>query len=111
VNVDDHRDWLLHDYHRAAQDRGEPTWPNSRPGWDRAHPDFRAWLSSLDAQQIKLLVVTRADPGEGPHNVADAEGFPIERQWADSHPEFFEPLYGPKEHDPLFRIYRLRRSS
>ena len=36
VNVDGHRDWLMHDYHRAAIARGEPTWPNSRPGWDRA---------------------------------------------------------------------------
>ena len=41
VNVDGHRDWLMHDYHRAAVARGEPTWPNSRPGWDRASPFTR----------------------------------------------------------------------
>ena len=111
VNVDAHPDWLMHDYHRAALDRKEPTWPNSRPGWDRAHPNFQAWLSNLKAQQIQLLVVTRANSGEGPHNVADSEGFPIERLWADSHPELFEPLYGPKQKDPFFRLYRLRGSS
>jgi len=111
VNVDAHPDWLMHDYHRAALDRKEPTWPNSRPGWDRADPNFQAWLSNLEAQQIQLLVVTRAASGEGPHNIADSEGFPIERIWADSHPELFEPLYGPKQKDPFFRIYRLRRSS
>ena len=110
VNVDDHPDWLMHDYHRAAVDRKEPTWPNSRPGWDRAHPNFHAWLANLQAQQIQLLVVTRANAGEGPHNIADSEGFPIERIWADSHPEVFEPLYGPKQKDPYFRLYRLRRS-
>ena len=111
VNVDAHPDWLMHDYHRAAVDRKEPTWPNSRPGWDRAHPSFQAWLSNLKAQQIQLLVVTRANSGEGPHNVADSEGFPIERIWADSHPGLFEPLYGSEQKDPFFRLYRLRGSS
>jgi hypothetical protein len=108
INVERHRDWLLHDYHQAAISRGEPTWPNSRPGWDRLHPDFEAWLSNLEAERIQLLVVTRVNPAEGPHNVADADGFPLERRWADSHPELFEPLYGPKEHDRLFRLYRFR---
>ena len=111
VNVDAHRDWLMHDYHRAAIERSQPTWPNSRPGWDRAHPNFHEWLANLRAQQVQLLVVTRADPGEGPHNVADKEGFPIERVWADAHPEVFELLYGPRQNDPLFRLYRLRGSS
>ncbi|QEH37891.1 hypothetical protein OJF2_64830 [Aquisphaera giovannonii] len=108
VNVDGHRDWLLHDYQRAAASRGEPPWPNSRPGWDRSNPDYDAWLANLEAERIQLLVVTRADPGEGAHNVADAERFPIERAWADRHPSRFEPLYGPAEGDPFFRIYRLR---
>jgi hypothetical protein len=106
VNIDAHRDWLMHDYHRAAADRGEPTWPNSRPGWDRIHPDFEGWLANLQAEGIQLLVVTRVNPAEGPHNVADAEGFPIERRWADTHPELFEPLYGPRQKDWLFRLYR-----
>jgi hypothetical protein len=111
VNVDNHRDWLLHDYHRAAIDRGEPTWHNSRPGWDRASPDFSAWVANLRALGIQLLVVTRVNPGEGPHNVADAEGFPIEKVWADRHPDLFEPLYGMADRDPLFRLYRLRPPS
>lgn len=111
MNVDAHSDWLMHDYHRAARDRNEPTWPNSRPGWDRAQPNYREWLANLRAQKIQLLVVTRTDPGEGPHNVADAERFPIERIWADTHPEVFEPLYGIEQKDPFFRIYRIRGSS
>jgi hypothetical protein len=111
VNVDAHPDWLMHDYHRAAVERNEPTWPNSRPGWDRARPSFQAWLANLRAQQIQMLVVTRANPGEGRHNVADAENFPIERIWADAHPELFEPLYGPEQNDHFFRLYRLRGSS
>ncbi|MGP0068043.1 MAG: glycosyltransferase family 39 protein [Isosphaeraceae bacterium] len=109
INIDGHRDWLLHDYHREALSHGKGTWPNSRPGWDRLQRDYRAWLSNLDAEGIQLLVVTRANPDEGPHNIADAEGFPIEKVWADSHPERFQPLYGRDERDPLFRIYRVRR--
>ena len=51
----------------------------------------------------------RCNPIEGRHNLADAEGFPIERRWAESHPEVFEPLYGVAEADPEMRIYRMRR--
>jgi hypothetical protein len=109
VNIDRHRDWLLHDYHRQARARGQGTWPNSRPGWDRIHPDYQAWLENLDAEGIQLLVVARVNTDGGSHNVADTEGFPIERQWADAHPDRFEPLYGQKERDPWFRLYRVRR--
>ncbi|MFI5460487.1 MAG: 4-amino-4-deoxy-L-arabinose transferase [Isosphaerales bacterium] len=110
VNIDRHRDWLLHDYHREARERGQGNWPDSRPGWDRIRPDFQAWVDNLDAEGIQLLVVTRANPVEGIHNIADSENFPIERRWADSHPERFEPLYGAAERDRWFRLYRFRRS-
>ena len=105
VNVDAHRDWLLHDYHRGAD---PPTWPHPRPGWDRLHPDYDAWLANLRAHRIQLLVVNRVNPAEGAHNVADPEGFPVERSWAESHPEAFTPLYGVAERDPQFRLYRVR---
>src|SRR5262249_50658729 len=39
VNVDRHRDWLLHDYQRAAFSQSRGTWPNPRPGWDRMDPN------------------------------------------------------------------------
>ncbi len=112
INIDAHRDWLLHDYHRAASlDASRTaTWDTPRPGWDRLHPDYDAWLANLRAEGIQLLVVTRANPEEGAHNVVSPEGFPIERGWADSHPETFEPIYGAAEHDPLFRLYRLKPS-
>jgi hypothetical protein len=108
VNVDEHRDWLMHDYHRQACLRGEGTWPNPRPGWDRQRPNYGAWIRNLETEGIQLLVVTRVNPSEGPHNVADSEGFPLERRWADSHPDRFEPLYGQVERDPWFRLYRFR---
>jgi hypothetical protein len=110
INIDRHRDWLMHDYHREAMARGEGNWPNPRPGWDRARPESEAWVENLDADGIQFLVVTHVDPAEGAHNVADAAGFPIERQWADRHPERFEPVYGREQNDPWFRIYRFRPS-
>jgi hypothetical protein len=109
VNVDRHRDWLMHDYHREARALGDGNWPDSRPGWDRQRPRYEAWVDNLDAAGIQLLVVTRVNPAEGAHNVADREGFPIERVWADSHPDRFEPLYGGAERDPWFRLYRVWR--
>jgi hypothetical protein len=110
VNVDQHRDWLLHDYHRQALTQGQGAWPNPRPGWDRLHPDYLSWIENLRVEGIQRLVVTRLNTDAGEHNVADRERFPIERRWADSHPEQFEPLYGLRERDPWFRLYRVRVS-
>jgi hypothetical protein len=108
VNVDEHRAWLMHDYHRRARARGESGWPNPWPGWDRQFPSYDAWLANLRAERIDLLVV--ASRGRRPRELpdADAERFPIERRWAEAHPESFEPLYGVAERDSKFRIYRVR---
>ena len=70
---------------------------------------YNAWLVNLRAERIQVLVVARVNRLEGPHNVADPAGFPIERRWAESHPEAFQPLYGVAEDDPEMRIYRVRR--
>ena len=108
VNVDQHRDWLLHDYHRQARSRGQPNWPGPRPGWDRIQTDYNAWLANLRAERIQLLFLTRANPAEGAHNIADTEFFPIERQWAATHPEAFQLIYGEAENDRNVRIYLVR---
>jgi len=105
VNVDDHPDWLLHDYHRAAPALGlSASWPDTRPNWERARPDYEAWLENLRAGGIELLVVTRANPNEGRLNPYDREGFPIERAWADARPDRFILLH----EDPSFRLYAVR---
>lgn len=105
VNVDEHEGWLMHDYHRAAIERGEPAlWPTPRPGWDRMHPDRSAWLRNLGSRQIELLVVAQANPAEGPFNVHDREQFPIERSWADADPVTFPLLHA----NPKMRVYGVR---
>jgi hypothetical protein len=111
INIDGHPDWLMHDYHRAASAAASrpATWDNPRPGWDRIHPDYEAWLANLKAEDIQLLVVTRANPDEGVHNIAGPDRYPIERRWADAHPESFQLLYGDDRQDPLFRLYRVNR--
>ena len=98
----------MHDYHRQAKMRGEPTWPNPWPAWDRLHPDYNAWLANLRAEGIELLVVASMGRPRDSLLDADPERFPIERRWAEGHPETFEPLYGVAERDPNFRIYRVR---
>lgn len=105
VNVDDHPGWLMHDYHRRARDEGRGTAESTRPGWDREHADFDSWWANLGRERIEWLVVTRANPLEGPFDVHDAERFPIERAWADDHPDRFKLVYG--RDDPIFRIYRV----
>ena len=111
VNVDRHRDWAPHDYHRTAPSRGEPAvWENPRPGWGRLQPDREAWLANLDALGVEFLVVARANPNEGPFNVADGAGFPIERVWAESLPSRFVPVYGVSPPDPWMKIFRVVRT-
>jgi hypothetical protein len=111
VNVGGPREWQMHDFHFRSREQGKGLWPTSRPGWDRVDGDYETWLANLKAERIQLLVVTRVNPEEGPHNVADSENFPIERRWADAHPQVFEPLYGAAENDPWFRLYRVRADS
>jgi hypothetical protein len=104
VNIDSHQNWLMHDYHRDASRSGPATWNRPRPGWDRIHPDYEAWLANLRAEGIQLLFVTRANPDEGHHNIVDESQFPIENIWAKGHPEVFEQLYL----DANVALYRLR---
>jgi len=109
VNIDAHPDWLLHDYHLSAAQRGDPPlWDTPRPGWDRIHPDYPAWLANLKSKGVRFVVTAKANPVDGPFNLADREGFTIERVWADAHPEVFERMHPIGEPDPEMRIYRLR---
>ncbi len=108
VNIDAHRDWLLHDYHRAASSGGKPaTWPDPFPMWDRLRPDYDAWLANLRAENVDLLVVTRVNTDDGSQYAADRDRYPIERVWADAHPRVFRPIFGPAIGDPKIRIYQI----
>lgn len=107
VNLDDHPSWTLHDYQRTASDRGEPAlWDTPRPGWGRLNGDLNAWLRNLADARIDFLVVARCRPDQGPFNLADPEGFPVERVWAEANPDLFTPIYGVFPPDPQMKVFR-----
>ncbi len=57
----------------------------------RAQADLdRVFMLSNDLIAVASFdgYFTRVNPAEGAHNVADTEGFPIERRWADAHPDW-----------------------
>ncbi len=102
IDVNKYPGLPMHKFHAMAESLDlDSTWSNTRPGWDRARPNYRDWLDNLHAAGIKILVVTRADPSEGFHLIADKENFTIERYWADSHPNDFKLIYG----DTAFKFY------
>jgi hypothetical protein len=112
INVNAHRTWLPHDYHLARHnsgliDKAEIPWPQ----WDREQTDYTAWLDNLRAAEIDLLFVSRVNlHGRIVELHGELPPFPIERRWADHHPEDFEDL-GPQEtagQIPWARVYRVR---
>ena len=56
VNIDGHRDWLLHDYHREARSRRGRNLAQPEAGVGSNRPDYQAWLDNLEAAGIQLLV-------------------------------------------------------
>lgn len=110
VNINGHLDWLPHDYHRAR--RAGATARDPWPQWYRTEADFASWLTNLRRRRIEFLFVAR----ENRHGRLEAgpeslPRFPIEKEWADAHPEGFVDL-GPFRYPPgmipWVRVYRVR---
>jgi hypothetical protein len=113
VNINRHRDWLPHDYHKARRLAGKSeTAAIPWPQWSREEADYQFWLANLRAKQIDMLFVSRMNlHGRLYVRQDELPPFPIERTWADAHPEEFEKL-GPQSATegsiPWSCIYRLR---
>jgi hypothetical protein len=113
VNINRHRDWLPHDYHNARRLAGKSeTAAIPWPQWYREEADYQSWLENLRANQIELLFVSRTNlHGRLYFRQDELPPFPIERTWAETHPEEFEYL-GPKPATegliPWACVYRLR---
>jgi len=105
VNIDDHFRWKFHDY-----ELHERTLPGYRPatvekpGYYRLRPDYEGWLSNLRRHHATYLFVATVHPLDESYNQIDDERFPIERAWADRHPEAFEVVF---ENDGV-KVYRVR---
>lgn len=112
VNVNRARDWRPHDYHRARREApGSGLANDPWPQWYRAEADFDAWLENLGQRRIAFLFVARENRhGRLEHGGARLPPFPIEKTWADTHPDRFEDL-GPYRYDagtiPWVRVYRV----
>ncbi|MEO7652728.1 MAG: hypothetical protein ABIZ80_19890, partial [Bryobacteraceae bacterium] len=113
VNINRHRDWLPHDYHKARCLTGKTdTAAISWPQWYREEANYQAWLGNLRTAKIDLLFVSRINlHGQLVALEGELPAFPIERTWADAHPDEFEDL-GPHSvfmgSIPWARVYRLR---
>ncbi|HXU60054.1 MAG TPA: phospholipid carrier-dependent glycosyltransferase [Polyangia bacterium] len=76
----------LHDFPARPASTPEPA-----PYRDGASYDV--WLRNLRAARAQVLFVAALDPIVARTVTADREQFPIERQWADAHPELFHLRY------------------
>jgi len=110
VNIDDHLSWRFDEYARAYE-RGEllrPTSPLAKPssvlmparGSDAARPRFERlagdpdeWKTNLERERITYLFVERLNAYEIDYQWHNAQGFPIEDEWARRDPRAFRLTY------------------
>jgi hypothetical protein len=86
----------LHDFPAGAESGAEPA-----PYRDGA--DFATWSRNLRAAGASTLFVAAMYPIVRRTIAADADGFPVERAWADAHPDVFRLRYA----SPAARVYAL----
>jgi len=72
----------LHDF-------GPPGDGTAEPAPYRRGANAEAWLANLRATDTQVLFVAALDPIVRRTIAADADGFPVERAWADARPEVF----------------------
>ena len=100
-----------------------PRLPPRRPGREAARtgrtpdpagtgsaPTTTPGSPTSGAERIQVPVRHPRQSPRGSHNIADPEGFPIERRWADAHPETFQLALRRGRDDRNVRIYLVRPS-
>jgi hypothetical protein len=102
VNVAGELDEGIHDFVR----RGHlpPSSSSAEPAPYREGASFDVWWRNLRAARTQILFVARLHPIVLRSIAADADGFPVERRWADQHPERFALRYASSE----ARVYAIR---
>jgi hypothetical protein len=116
VNIDHHMDWRFHDYdlmhrrHRpGALPEGmlavssgmleplaePPQWQADavRPRYERMEGERDAWVQNLRATGVSFLFVSALSPYDIDYMWHDADGFPIENEWARLEPQTFTLVY------------------
>jgi 4-amino-4-deoxy-L-arabinose transferase-like glycosyltransferase len=87
----------LHDF-------GPPGDGTAEPAPYRRGASADVWLANLRATRTNVVFVAALEPIVRRTIDADAEGFPIERAWADARPGVFRLLYA----SPAARVYEVR---
>jgi hypothetical protein len=127
VNIDRHPSWRFHDYARArsrpgaawpssplARSSGElmparqppgPSDDESRPRYERVEGYRDAWLQNLNSLGVDYLFVSALSAYEINDVWHNANGFPIEDEWAQGDSAAFTLAY----ENPDVRIYAMRR--
>jgi hypothetical protein len=88
----------LHDFARRAHARPGL---NPEPTLYREGGSFAVWWRNLRAARVEVLFVARLHAIVRRNVAADRDGFPIERSWADDHPDRFMLSYA----SPDARVY------
>ena len=101
---------IFHECTDILKQRGEYEVPDTdRIDFCRREPDYDKWLHRLKSKNTTILYVSILHQNDRPHLNHDRYGFPIERSWADNHPESFRPLYqvksDPPNKKPVVRVY------
>jgi hypothetical protein len=121
VNIDTHWSWRF-DQYAAAHERGEPGGAGGpplarpsgvlmpakdpgaiRPRFERRAGDRDAWKMNLRRERIRYVFVVSLDPYEIEYSWHNAQGFPIEDEWARSDPKAFTLVYSNED----VRIYQV----
>jgi len=88
----------LHDF-------GPPGDGTAEPAPYRRGANAATWLANLRAMDIHVLFVAAMDPIVRRTIAADADGFPVERAWADARPDIFRLRYA----SAAARVYAVER--
>jgi len=105
VNINATADARFHEHFQLTK-AGVPDDDADQSGarYYRANPDFDAWLRNLEDFAAELLIVTSLPLwAREQAYVRDDQGFPLERAWADGHPERFRLISAA----PGRRIYEI----
>jgi len=89
----------LHDFARRIPPSGRASTAEPAPYRDGA--SFAVWLRNLRAARAEVLFVAALDATVVRNVEADDDGFPVERAWADAHPDLFPLRY----QSPDARVY------
>jgi hypothetical protein len=100
VNVAGGPDDRLHDFARRT---GNARSADAEPALYRDGANFELWWRNLRATGTEVLFVASLEPIVRRNVDTDDDGFPIERTWADAHPERFALRFA----SPAARVYAL----